>query len=79
MYGSVVELPPLQGKPNGDEHRCGGRIPSSYPPTVSMLGSLTVLQYFTLLPKFLKHTKPQNAKVNDPSSVCRCGCSRVKG
>jgi len=34
----------------------GGRIPSSYPPTISILGSLTVLQYFTLLPKFLKHT-----------------------
>jgi hypothetical protein len=62
MYGSVVELPPLQGKPNGDEHRRGGRIPSSYPPTVSMLGSLTVVQYFTLLPKFLKHTSAYAVK-----------------
>ena len=34
----------------------GGRIPSSYPPTISILGSLTVLQYFTFLPKFLIHT-----------------------
>jgi hypothetical protein len=56
MYGSVVELPSSQPKPKGNEHRRGGRIPWSNPPIVSMLGSLTVLQYFTLSPKFLKHT-----------------------
>lgn len=53
MYGSVPEFPTVQ-LPYSLEHLPGAKNPVSYPSAATTLGSLNVIQFFTLSPKVLK-------------------------
>ena len=56
MYGSMDELPALQGPAvNGAEHLPGAATPKSYPIWATISGSLIVIQFLTLSPNALKH------------------------
>lgn len=53
MYGSVPEFPSVQF-PYDFEHLPDAKIPLPYPSAAVTLGSLNVIQFFTLSPNVLK-------------------------